>query len=97
MRFYADITSQIDIIIDQKPIQYTFLIPPFCKFNSHDQKHEFLLQLDRTNPHTICESLLHLSGNLIYTMKARHWVKNKNRFIGKMVFKYDTMWEELFV
>lgn len=50
MKFYADITSQIDILIDNKLVTYTFILLPYCRLSSRQQKEEFLQLLDRSSP-----------------------------------------------
>ena len=97
MKYYADISSQIEIMVDGNSIQYTFLILPYCKFISNAQKYDFVKRLDRSDPQAIWNSVMHESGSLIYTMRKRYILENKNKLFGKILFKYDTLWEQLYV
>ena len=50
LRFYADTTSQIDVYMNDNLVNHTFIILPYCRLSSDQQKKEFLQKLDRSSP-----------------------------------------------
>ena len=50
LKFYADTTSQIDVYMNDSLVNYTFIILPYCRLSSNNQKKEFLQKLDRSSP-----------------------------------------------
>ena len=97
MKFYADTTSQIEILDDGKLIPYTFILLPYCRLASDEQKEEFLQKLDRTSPQVKCESLMQESKFLIKEMKTDYLLKNNSTEVGKILLKYNVLWKTLFI
>lgn len=97
MKFYADITSQIDILVDDDLVTYTFILLPYCRLSSKQQKEEFLQQLDRSSPQAKCESLMEDSQYLIKEMKIDYTLKNNTTEVGKILLKYQALWRTLFL
>ena len=97
MKFYADITSQIDILIDADLVTYTFILLPYCRLSSKQQKEEFLEKLDRSSPQAKCESLMEESVFLIKEMEIDYVLKNSSTEVGKVLLKYQALWRTLFL
>ena len=93
MKFYADITSQIDVLIDGNLVSYTFILLPYCRLSSRQQKEEFLQKLDRSSPQVKCESLMEESKFLIKEMKIDYLLKNNTTEVGKVLLKYNELWK----
>lgn len=97
MKFYADITSQIDILVDDNLVTYTFILLPYCRLSSKQQKVEFLQKIDRSSPQAKCESLMEESEYLIKEMKIDYVLKNNTTEVGKILLKYQALWRTLFL
>jgi large-conductance mechanosensitive channel len=96
MKFYADTTSQIDLLINGQIITYTFILLPYCRLSSLQQMENFLQKLDRSNPQMKCESLMQESKYLIKEMKIEYVLQNNTTEVGKVLLKYNALWKSMF-
>ena len=97
MKFYADKTSQIDILLDDGHIvTYTFIILPFCKFESEEQQDMFFEKCVRTNAKTKCESLVSYSRSVIREMKTDYRMKQFLPWKLENIITYHTTLKEWF-
>lgn len=96
MKFYADTTSQIDLLINGSIITYTFILLPYCRMSSLQQMENFLQKLDRSSPQMKCESLMQESKYLIKEMKIEYVMQNNTTEIGKVLLKYNALWKSIF-
>jgi hypothetical protein len=47
MRFYANTTSQIEVLMDGHKLLYTFPLLPYCRIPSGKHKRQFLGRINR--------------------------------------------------
>lgn len=94
MRFYANTSSQIDILMDQKLVSYTFPILLFWRLTSEQHKEEFLDKIDRSSAQTKCESLVEAAPFLIKEMKIDYTMKNKSWEVVKVLLKFNSLWQK---
>ena len=69
-KFFADHSTQIEILKDGKLLTQHFPLLPFWKFSSEDPKEYFMQHVNRTNSKTKWESLMRESSYMIIDLKV---------------------------
>ena len=97
IKFFADHSSQIEVLKDDILLTQYFPILPYCKFSSEEPKDRFFQNVNRTNSKTKWEYLIRESPYLIIDLKVNYWLtKQRNKFV-QLFQKNIDLWKDLLI
>ena len=95
LKFFADHSSQIQILKDGILLNQYFPLLPYCTFSSEEPKEHFLDKVNRTNSKTKCESLMRESDYLIIDLKVNYWLASEKNRLGEIFQKHIDLWKNI--
>ena len=95
LKFFANHSTQVEILKDDTLQTQYFPILPYWKFDSEEPKEIFLEKVNRTNSKTKWESLIRESDYLIIELKVNYWLTHEQNKIGQILQRNVNLWSDL--
>ena len=94
-KFFADHSTQIEILKDGVLLTQNFPLLPYWKFSSDETKEYFMQHVNRTNSKTKWEDLMRESKYMIIDLKVNYWLTSEQNRFGQIFQKHIDLWKDI--